>query len=58
VPDALQALVSRCWDQDYDSRPEMTEVIAELQQVLAQLPPESSMVGGVGGGGGGCCSVQ
>lgn len=55
MPDRLKALVARCWDADYDKRPEMTEVIAELQSVMATLPPDTSLAAG---GGGGCCSVQ
>lgn len=35
VPEALKEMVSRCWDADYDKRPEMTEVIAILQKVRA-----------------------
>ncbi|KAF8063844.1 TRN1 [Scenedesmus sp. PABB004] len=61
VPDALRELVARCWDADYDMRPEMTQVITELQAVLRTLPPEASLAGGAAGGasaGGGCCSVQ
>jgi len=43
VPDALKQLVERCWDADYDKRPEMTEVIEELKKTLAQLPMEISI---------------
>eukprot|EP00775_Hariotina_reticulata_P001428 gene1428-1769_t len=43
VPDVLKQLVERCWDPDYDKRPEMTAVIQELQKVLAQLPMEMSI---------------
>jgi hypothetical protein len=54
IPDALKALVGRCWDADYDKRPEMTEVIAELQQVLAVLPPDTS----IAAQNSQCCVVQ
>lgn len=39
VPEALKDMVSRCWDADYDKRPEMTEVIAILQKVRCMLGP-------------------
>jgi len=43
VPDALKQLVERCWDPDYDKRPEMTEVIQDLKKIMAQLPMEISI---------------
>eukprot|EP00878_Enallax_costatus_P021095 GHUV01022324.1.p1 GENE.GHUV01022324.1~~GHUV01022324.1.p1 ORF type:complete len:161 (-),score=27.33 GHUV01022324.1:1510-1992(-) len=57
IPDALKELVCRCWDADYDKRPEMTDVIEQLQDILQKMPPEPSVAGGAAGGGG-CCSVQ
>lgn len=45
MPDSLKNLVGRCWHSDYDQRPEMTDVIAELQQVLSSMPPDKSMAG-------------
>jgi hypothetical protein len=54
VPDALKSLVSRCWDPDYDQRPEMTDVIVQLQQVLATMPPDAS----IASQNSGCCVVQ
>ncbi|KAF6260215.1 protein kinase [Scenedesmus sp. NREL 46B-D3] len=58
VPDALKELVGRCWDADYDKRPEMTEVIQELQRVFKELPPDPTVSQQQGGSGGGCCSMQ
>lgn len=60
MPEALKELVSRCWDADYDKRPEMIEVIEEMQKILKELPAEPSMMGhgGAAGSGSGCCSVQ
>lgn len=55
VPDALKELVQRCWDADYDKRPEMTEVIEKLQRVLKELPKETPIATREGEG---CCSVQ
>jgi hypothetical protein len=54
VPDSLKALVSRCWDADYDQRPEMTDVIAELQKALGAMPLDASMAAG----GSQCCVLQ
>lgn len=54
VPDALKSLVARCWDADYDQRPEMTDVIAELQKVLASMPPDTSLAAGQSQ----CCVLQ
>lgn len=54
VPDSLKALVSRCWDADYDARPEMTEVIAELQKTLQQMPLDTSLAAGHSQ----CCVLQ
>ncbi|WIA42498.1 hypothetical protein OEZ86_008486 [Tetradesmus obliquus] len=58
VPDALKDLVGRCWDADYDKRPEMTEVIEELQRVLKELPLDSSVSQQHSNSSGGCCSMQ
>eukprot|EP00879_Flechtneria_rotunda_P018122 GHRR01019004.1.p1 GENE.GHRR01019004.1~~GHRR01019004.1.p1 ORF type:complete len:502 (+),score=132.95 GHRR01019004.1:177-1682(+) len=55
VPEALQRLVSRCWDADLDKRPDMTEVIEELQKVLQNLPIDNHTTHQSVGG---CCSVQ
>lgn len=46
--------MTRCWDADYDQRPEMTEVIAELQKVLSELPPDTSIAAQQSG----CCVLQ
>eukprot|EP00877_Chromochloris_zofingiensis_P001047 jgi/Chrzof1/10943/Cz05g18050.t1 len=55
VPDRLKQLVERCWSANYDLRPEFTEVVAELEQVLADLPRETPIASH---GNSGCCAVQ
>lgn len=45
VPDALKDLVGRCWDANYDKRPEMTEVCYKLTQNNMRKHQPSSGVG-------------
>jgi len=57
VPQALRELVQRCWDQNYELRPEMTEVITVLESVVMQMPMDEPVYG-KGGQSGSCCSIQ
>ena len=54
VPDACKKLVERCWENNYDDRPDFDEIVGALDEVLKGMPD----TGRSAGGGGGCCSVQ
>jgi serine/threonine protein kinase len=56
VPQALRELVQRCWDQNYELRPEMTEVITVLESIVTQMPLDEPVYGQSDQSG--CCIVQ
>ena len=56
VPPKLKALIEACWAADYEARPEFLQVIATLEEILKELPPDPPVGGG--GGLGACCALQ
>ena len=66
VPQDLQALTKRCWDADYDKRPEFAEICDVLQAALDKLPMDkkgggaasASAASSGGGSEGGCCTIM
>ncbi|KAI8473279.1 MAG: protein kinase [Monoraphidium minutum] len=52
LPAKLKHLVEQCWAADYETRPEFTQIIATLQEVLQGLPADVPQASGC------ACSVQ
>ena len=48
IPDKLKQLVEACWAADYEARPEFTDVIKTLEEVLKELPPDPPRRAGQG----------
>jgi hypothetical protein len=53
APPRLAALLTACWVTDPAQRPAFSQIIGELEALLASLSPQAGGGGGSGGGGGG-----
>jgi hypothetical protein len=55
-------LVERCWAADFESRPDLDDVIEELEVIAKTIPPsissETPKGGNFDGSSNGCCTVQ
>ena len=65
IPAPLKALVERCWDTDYERRPNFDEVCDVLEAEAKKLPAKRSLgradhsnPDAAGTSSNGCCVVQ
>jgi hypothetical protein len=54
--------VERCWAADFETRPDLDDVIEELEIIAKTIPPslssETPKGGNFDGNSNGCCTVQ
>lgn len=66
IPSRLKQLVERCWDDDYDKRPDFDEICDVLEEEASGLggskmvkrPPTAPATAAAQKSSAGCCSVM
>ena len=53
----LAVLIEACWHANPEKRPQFTEVVATLSDILKRMPPTRHPAPAPGAGGG-CCSIS